>query len=55
MEKDIFVHFNFYFKIKNWKMKKNFQFSITIFIEKLKIENSLFMFQLSNLITELRK
>ena len=55
MEKDIFQHFNFYFKIENWKMKFSFQFSITNFIEKLKIENPFFMFQLSNLIAELYK
>ena len=55
MEKDIFAHFNFYFKIENWKVKTFFQFSITNFIEKLKIENSFFMFQLSNVIVKFRK
>ena len=54
MENDIFVHFNFYFKIENWKIIF-FQFSITNFIEKLKIENPFFVFQLLNLVAELRK
>ena len=55
MEKDIFAHFSFYFKIENGKMIKNFQFSFFHFNEKLKIENSFFMFQFLNLIAKLRK
>ena len=55
MEKDIFAHFSFYFEIENWKMNFFFQFSIINFIEKLKIENPFFMFQLSNVIVKLEK
>ena len=42
MKKDIFVHFNFDLKIKNWKMIKNFQFSFFNFYWK--IENRKFIF-----------
>ena len=45
IEKDIFAHFNFNFKIENWKMMKNFQFSIPEFYWK--IENRKFMFRFS--------
>ena len=30
MEKDIFAHFNFYFKHENWKMIKLFQFALSV-------------------------
>ena len=35
MEKDIFENFSFHFKIRNWKMIKNCQFSITNFYRKI--------------------
>ena len=45
MEKGIFAHFNFYFRIENWKMIKIFQFSFFNFCWK--IENGNFIFHLS--------
>ena len=45
IKKDIFAHFIFYFKIENWKMIKNFQFSIINFYWK--IENWKFIFHFS--------
>ena len=45
MEKDIFAHLNFDFKIKNWKLIKIFQFSFFNFYWK--IENWKFIFHVS--------
>ena len=46
MEKDIFGHFNFYFKIENWKMIKFFQFSIIKFYRKIENLKSIFNFSI---------